>query len=674
MANKKSELNSQEELVINKMKSFFARSGFAITNKEKVRGNRPSDRIKPLQVNKDNVDLKTASLDSYTKTLWNLWKSQVSQVYQFEDRLKQYQEMDNSYNNIALIARATDLLADEITQVDTNDNLLMIQSPNNKLQVFLERFIEKIGLVDYLPASAMNLVKYGDHYWTPVFSKTGVEELLMIDPYDVIDRIEFTPHEVEKNLSNRGVNNIFKSMTTDSKLQMLIQSILEEKDYSSFFRSYLFGFQVGSYVLPPWRCIHLRNFQTSSFFAPFGTPAFIQSLASAKIYEMALGLQMISRQMKFPVDLYKLSFPNAMATTDKMEQAFEFLRQWENSGLGNTKSENPGIGERKITIKDLFEYEQVVPNIDLGRIDDIELLRDDIVISTGIPRNFIDPNNGSFGNSGISLTEQFKPFARRVYKYQSIVLKAIKDLMYIHIIQSKQFELKDINFMLSMPYPESQANNEIIDSQKNQFELANNILDGLKERLGGEIQIPVDVIKDVYKKLLPYNSKETDSWIDQFVSEREKLEKANSPEEGSSESSESDSGKDFTFESLKKSVSSRRLYEKILKEETTKAKMDSFSEKAENNRHYFSSVKRSFDMDFNQMEKIFNESDKNSTSFTSKVKLNEEYKVDELNLETDMFKRYPIKKMKEEKQNEEENETSEIQDNSELDELNQGEE
>ena len=191
----------------------------------------------------------------------------------------------------------------------------------------------------------------------------------------------------------------------------------------------------------------------------------------------------------------------------------------------------------------------------------------------------------------------------------------------------------------------------------------------MKERLGGEIQIPTDVIKDVYKKLLPYNSKETDSWIDQFVAEREKLEKQNTSEENSSEEDSDNSGKDFTFESLKKSVSSRKLYEKILKEETVKAKMDLFSEKAENNRHYFSSVKRSFDMDFSQLEKIFKETDK--SSFT-KVKLNEEFKVDELNLETDLFRRNPIQKMKEEKE-QEENE-SEIQDNSKLDELNEGEE
>lgn len=654
----------QRQSVLQKMKSFFARSGFAITNTDKKR---VDDKIKLLKPTQNSNELKTVSLDSYTKQLFNLWRSQVSQVYQFEDRLKQYQEIDNTYNNIALLARATNLLADEIPQIDVNDNLLMIQSPNNKLQKELEQFTEKIGLVDYLPATCINLVKYGDHFWTPVFSKDGIEELLNVDPYDVIDRIEFTPHEVERSLSNRGVSNIFKSLTTDSKLQGLITSILEEKDYSSFFRSYLFGFQVGSYILPPWRCIHLRNFQTNSFFAPFGTPAFIHSLASAKIYEMALGLQMISRQMKFPVDLYKLSFPNAMASTDKMQAAFEFLRQWENSGLGNTKSENPGVGERKITIKDLFEYEQVVPNIDLGRIDDIELLRDDLIISTGIPRNFLDPNNGSFGNSGISLTEQFKPFARTVYKYQTIVLRAIKELCFIHLIQSKKFQLNEIDFMLSMPYPESQANNEIIDSQKNQFELANNILDGIKERIGGEISIPVDVIKDVYKKMLPYNSKETDSWVDRFVAEREKIEKQNSGENEESQTQD-ESGKDFTFESIKKTMKGRKLYEKIVKEEITKARIDSFSEKAENGRHYFSSRKKSFDYDFNRMENIFKE-----TKGKKKTVFNEEYKVSDLELDENLFRRNPIQKMKEEKQESENEPTSEIQDNSELDKLNEGE-
>ena len=72
------------------------------------------------------------------------------------------------------------------------------------------------------------------------------------------------------------------------------------------------------------------------------------------------------------------------------------------------------------------------------------------------------------------------------------------------------------------------------------------------------------------------------------------------------------------------------------------------------------------------MEKIFNE---DNGKPNKKTVFNEEYKTDDLDLDENLFKRNPLKKQKEEKQKSDENEeVSEIQDNSELDELNKGEE
>jgi len=614
----------------NKLNSFFSRFSFKVELDKKNK-----TKVIPLQKDftthgqkqKYSMD-KPEAFPSYVDQLYNQWKQGQNAVYDFEDRKKMYQEMDMMYNNNPLISRAIDLTAHEVVQADINNRIIGVEA-EKKQRKHIEEFFDKIQIDSYIYNTAKNIIKYGDAFWILSFYDGGIGEILQGDPYDIEDRIEFTPHEVEKELRGLGINSLFKNITNDKKMMLLAKNILEQQDYSSFFRSYLFGFQIGSFVIPPWRCLHFRNYDTNSFFTPFGVPTYIHALAPVKMYDMALGLQILARQVKFPIDVYKLNIPTAAMPTDKLELATEFIREWQASGLKQTRKENNGIGEIQVSIANLFEYEQITPQLDLGRIDDLELLRDDIILATGLPRNFLDINNGSFGNSGYSLAQQFKPFARMIYRYQSIIMEQVSQLIRIDMIQSGKFNLEEIDFKLSMPYPESQTNPEIISSQRDLFDLANTILDGIKERLGGgesEIQLPTDLIRDVYKKVTSFDPETVDIWLDKFVAERERIEKQSMEQSDTEESDTEDDGKDFSFESFKRKIP-KKQFDKIIEQEIFNGNQRYSSEYAKNNKHYYSSRKRNLDFSIELFEQINTE---------SRLKLMNE----ELEIEKDKFNNF----------------------------------
>jgi len=603
-----------------KLNSLFSKYSFKVDK----------GRVVPLQKKFDNRG-QISDTDSiqqfppYVKQLWNTWNQNQSLIYDFEDRILMYKDMYRMFESSALMQAAREMLGHEVVQGDTNNQIISVEAKDKKQRIYIEKLLIRLNVDSYIFPTINNLITTGDAGWILTFHNKGISEILNVDPFDIDDRIEFTPHDVEKELRSTGFNSMFKNISNDKKMQLLAQNIMDQGDYASFFRSYLFGFQVGSFVLPPWRFLHFRNYDTNSFFAPFGIPAFIYSLAPTKMYDMALGMAVLARQANMPIDVYTLNFPQGGMPTDKVELAANFIRYWQASGLQQVRKENDGLGEAKITIKDLFEYEQQSPQINLGRIDDIELMRDDIVISTGLPRNFLDPNNGGFGNSGVSLIQQHKPFARKVYKYQTIFLEQVSQMIKIDMIQSGDFNMEEIDFKLSMPYPESQNNPELISSQRDLFALANEVLDGIKERVGGgdEIPLPPDLIKQVYKKVTAFDPETIDKWINDFVEQRDKIEKeqadiAQSQNEQQVDDTEQQDNRDFTFESLRRKTSPK-LIESIVEEEITKGRIGFATEHKANGRHYLSSRKKNSDFDISLFEKF---------KVESKIQLmNEELKI-----------------------------------------------
>jgi hypothetical protein len=305
-------------------------------------------------------------------------------------------------------------------------------------------------------------------------------------------------------------------------MHQLITSVKDSAKSSSYFKSYLFGFIIADFALPPWQCIHFRDYTHKSPFKPWGMPMYIRSVAPYRMLDMSMSLQVVARGAKFPIEVYEVSLPPTANITDKLEAATDFIRDLDNIGLVSEGKDETHLGRRVITVKDLYDMHLEAKEVDLDRIEDIEVLRDDLILSTGLPRTFIDPNSSGFGESGILLREQFKPFARSVYRIQGVYLEELAQAIKIHMIYSGQFNLDAINFTLTMPYPESQTNRDIISSQSDLLSLANDILESLAEKFGVEVEeLPVDVIRQVYLQTLPYSPDRIEAWIDLIVKSKE---------------------------------------------------------------------------------------------------------------------------------------------------------
>jgi hypothetical protein len=230
------------------------------------------------------------------------------------------------------------------------------------------------------------------------------------------------------------------------------------------------------------------------------------------------------------------------------------------------------------------------------------MLRDEILDSTLLPRRLIDPKDSGFGESGVAYLEQFKPFARLVYRFQSILLENISQLVKIHLIHSGNFTLDEIDFILSMPYPESQTNNDIISSQSSLLDLANSIIETLQDRITDGEKLPPELVKTIYNKFLPYDTDNIDYWIDQAV--KFKIE---TDEEKDNENTENDS---FSFREsknwkmLKESIGLNKLKEAVEDVCIEKTVESGFKEGTIRNRHILTSKKKNPDLDIMTFEKL----------------------------------------------------------------------
>lgn len=532
----------------------------------------------------------------------------------FEDRTAMFQDMEMLYYNSPWLWRAMNMMADETIQADSNMSPIGVEAEPKQRDIIL-KFLKDVNIDAYLRDAALGVIQFGNHGWILSLDDTGVKEIIPIDVKELLERLEFTPYKVRQEMQD-SMSVIRQMHDKFDRIKVLVDSITKDEEYASYYKSYLFGFQVGEMMLPPWRFVHFRNYTSRSPFYPFGMPYFIHSVAPYRQFDAALSLRIAARGASFPIDNFAINLPNIIDPTEKMDKALEMMRELDNIGVKKTNKEGVGIGERIVTIRDLFDYDQITPQIELGQLGELDVLENMIIVSTGLPRNFLDPNDGSFGNSGIALMQQFKPFARAVFHIQSVLLKNITQVIKIHLIQSGAVAVNEINFRLTMPYPESQVNGELITNQKDLLDLAGSILDTLRDRILGEDggSLPPEMVQQVMTQILPYDADRIDSWVKTILKHKEDSA-ANAPD------GEAGGEADVFGESRKvlKEVSPSVLREMISKTVSEK-KGEVLREGVMFNRHFYSSHLK--DMDFDV--RILEEAQKKQVQ-----KLQEEYKLEE---------------------------------------------
>jgi len=498
--------DNRSKTIFNRMQNYF---GIGISLSKDIKN--PSDAltgvVKPSNRGYDNKIVKSpfsnetqALLDYYVNTCHD-------NVESWQNRSDLNEDMDMLYYNSPIMAKAMELTADEVEQADSNQQPLFIEAKAKVKKEFMA-FADKTNLFSQIRPTAMDIIQYGNAVWGLSLGEDGVDEIIPKNVNSLRDRIEFNPSEIREQMSKKG--SLAYKLSGIAKIKSLMNTVKEKVNNE---KKYLFAFQIDDKVLPPWQVLHFRNLTNKSPFAPFGIPLFIHSLATYRQFDSSMTFQAVARGMMFPKDKYSVDIPNVVDPTDKLNRVVEVMNELTNSGINSTNSNSQKMNDVIVTIQGLFDYEQITPDMDLGKIGDIELLHDNLINGTFLPRYLLDPNDGGFGDSGTGAIQKWKPFARLVYRIQNILLQNITQAFKIHLLHRQDFSQEDLDFVLSMPFPESQVDDDMISNQGDLLSLAGDIIDDLSDRLLDGDPLPPELIKTIYNKFLPYDDNIIDGWV-----------------------------------------------------------------------------------------------------------------------------------------------------------------
>lgn len=484
----------------------------SVSNKELLPGERVSagDGTKP------------ADFPPLIQRIWDFWKTETQDnTNTLKDRIGRYKDLNFMVKNDNVISMAMDLYADEATQADSQDRIISVEARDKKVRGAIQDILDHWGFANQsmVRSKAYDLAEYGDSFNVhSIQAGKGITSTTPVSPFAIADRIEFNALNAKKELEKSGFLSTLASR--DTRIKVLADMIDKPDDYGMFFRSYLFGFQIDEDLyIPPWNMAHFRLFTTESEFYPFGKPLMINSISTFRQLKTSLNLQAIARAAKFPIEKYEVTVDESMTEVEKWDAVNQARQEYANMGITTQYKDEMGIGSKIFLPQGLMDMTLIENNMDLGDIGDIELLRDNMIMGTRVPKGYLVVDRSSFGTSGQSLLQQFKPFGRAVYYIQSAILKEISQMLRIHFLLTEEFDKEFTEFDLKMNFPVIEESRDRLSMKSDTMRLASDILTNLGQAIGldRDESLPPDIVKQVYSKYTFIEPKDLDRWIDDIV-------------------------------------------------------------------------------------------------------------------------------------------------------------
>lgn len=464
------------------------------------------------------------------KELWDWYLEETADTSQtMSDRNQRYKDIDYMIYNDSIISMALNLYADEVSQPDDNMEIIKVNAPDSAVAKEIRRLLDKWGINQkYIREVSYNLCAYGDSFdIIDIDPKEGITSLTPIDVYDVTDRLEFKASEIKKRRDYTRWYNICRD---DSVRQYLTRYEDEIKDSpSAAFESYLFGFIIcEEYYLAPWQILHYKLESRKSEFWPWGRPLFINLIGPWRQLKTSMNLLALARTMKFPKDVFGVETSEEMTTVEKWDAVNTARQEYSNQGRYNKAKEEFALADEIWIPKDLIDFQTHQTDISLDDIADVELLRDNIMMGTAIPKGYLITDEGNWGTSNQSLLQQSKPFGRAVYRIQSEELERISFLIRLQFLITGQFDKEFTEFELSMNFPVVEEASDRLQLKSDTMDLANAIINNLKDAMGYTAEtVPVSLIKKVFAKYSFLSPEELDKYISELEKEQKKADAAN---------------------------------------------------------------------------------------------------------------------------------------------------
>ena len=483
-----------------------------------------SGRAEEIERLKSFMDPRTGSPRSIPEALsgelGKLFNAYVNDTHETTESLREkrdrYNQLDFMYLNDPFISSVADLMADEACQIDQQDNLISIEASSKEQTQAMYNLLNQWNIDQTRVADTVfNISYYGDGLWGLKVDKTGITGVKPIHPRLLRERLEFNPLEVKERLED-----MHKSWDShrhrDAKISTLLSQIEAEEvqDFSDMFDTYLFGFDVGGQLLPPWAAYHFRLNPGRSEYFPYGKSNFVKAIAPFQQMSSSYILQAMARIMSFPVREMQVKTTQGMNEADHFDRINRVREMYEGQG-----QEMPDIAADPYSLmstvwspEGLMSLNIHESKVDLDFVGDIELLTDRVAIASGAPKGYLVQEWGGFGNSGLSLVEQHKPFARRIYSLQSAFLEGLADIFRLHFAITGLYDYRE-PFKLSMNFPNSEIDDTRQTAKQNSLDLATNVMDTIADTMGIDGPLPFEVVKDILLKMSFVDNKDIDKWL-----------------------------------------------------------------------------------------------------------------------------------------------------------------
>ncbi len=523
--------------------------------------------IEPVQVDLEDLNNRGTDKSAFVTSdqvmsdklnkLLDAYLSETGLSYSdVRDRTERIQKLQYMYCNDTFIKRCVDLVADECTQIDQQDRILTIESDNRAFVCACYQLFIKWGLTQSrLRDIAKDLERYGEAFWVHPVDENGIKFIKPLDPASVKERLEFCGSEVSKHLGQMMGQEMSTSTNRIHKISNIISQLENESynDLAGMLDSKLFGYElVGQTFCPAWSITHFRL--ESEEFYPYGRPPLLECFSAFDQCYTSYALQALARSQSFPLTVFNVEVPKAGGPGKMVEYVDSVRQRYLNLGVsvGSESSEPFTLNTSMWMPKGLIEVQKHDAKVDYNFTDDLQLLENRVAFGCGIPKSYLDGTYNGFGASGVSLIQQYKPFARHVYSIQTAILQGIGEMIRLHFAITREFD-PSVRFLVKMHFPAQEMDDAARARQSASLDLAAATLDAIKTALGltDDDQIPVEVARDIYAKYSFIDNVDLDKWM--------KSVELNRPEENVEESKKSKASK-LKEQRLKET---RALYENV---------------------------------------------------------------------------------------------------------------
>ena len=582
---------------IKKLQTFF---GFNV-EKQKIAGG-ITDKEMVVPVESDEASKSGASkrikLSSEVERMWKWYTSEVlDNTETLKNREDRYKDIDFMIYNDTIVSMVVDLYADEVAQADDQFNLIGVTSRNPKVTKKIKELFNLWGVdQEYIREVGYNLVSYGDSFdIIDANEKEGIIGLTPIDVRDIQDRLEFKASEVEKKFKGKSNSYISKNKS----INRFLQDVKKEggnDNLSKSYVSYLFGFLIGdNHFVYPWQVNHYRLKSRKSEFFPFGRSLLINLIGPYRQLRASMNLMALTRTAKFPKEIYEVETSDEMTSVEKWQAVNEAKTEFANLGRMNRAKDEFSVGDEVWMPSGLISHTTISNDLRVDDIADIELLRENLIMGTRVPKGYLIVDRGGWGTSGQSLLNQSKPFGRSVYSVQSSILKNLSHLVRMHFLMTGEFEKELTEFQISLNYPVVEESADRLRMKQDSLRLANDILDNIKNALGlRNEELPPEIVKKIFSKFSFLDDEDVEEVVKSIASAKEEPD----------DSSDDDGGFRFSAEKL-----SERLNEEVFNDAYFDAlnKFD-VQECVRNKRHYLASSGKFIQNEYASIYKMYRQS------------------------------------------------------------------